>query len=66
MVEDRVFPLAGVETCFQHYEPVEYPQQGASEFVPYLSVLDLVLQVGPQRAPAVIREGSRPFRPWED
>ncbi len=66
MVEDGVFPLAGVETSFQDYEPVAYPQQGASEFVSSLSVLDLLLQVGPERAGAVIREGSRPFRPWED
>jgi hypothetical protein len=65
MVEDGVFPLEDIETCFQEYEPVEYPQVGASQFVPYLSVLDLLLQVGPDRARNVVREGSRPFQPWE-
>jgi hypothetical protein len=66
MAEDGVFPLAGVETCFQDYEPVEYPQQGADQFVPQLSVLDLLLQVGPDRALDTIRAGNRPFRPWND
>ena len=66
MVEDGVFPLAGIATCFQDYEPVRYPQLGADRFVPYLSVLDLLLQVGPDRALSVIRAGNRPFRPWND
>jgi WbqC-like protein family len=66
MVEDGVFPVAEVATSFQDYEPVEYPQVGADRFVPYLSVLDLLLQVGPDRALSVIRAGNRPFRPWND
>jgi len=66
MLEDGVFPLAGVDTAFQDYAPAAYPQAGASEFVPYLSVLDVLLQVGPERALGVIRAGSRPFQPWMD
>jgi WbqC-like protein family len=66
MVEDGVFPLAGVETFFQDYEPAEYPQAGADQFVPQLSVLDLLLQVGPDRALETIRAGNRPFRSWND
>ena len=66
MVEDGVFPLADIVTCFQDYEPVDYPQRGTNCFVPYLSVLDLLLQIGPDRALSVVRAGSRPFRPWND
>jgi hypothetical protein len=66
MVEDGVFPLADIVTCFQDYQPVEYPQRGTDRFVPHLSVLDLLLQVGPDRALGVIRAGNRPFRPWND
>ena len=64
MTEDQVFPLEGVVTCFQDYQPAEYPQLGSDRFVPYLSVLDLLLQAGPDRALSVIRAGSRPFRDW--
>ena len=66
MTQDEVFPLAEVETCFQDYEPVEYPQLGADQFVPYLSVLDLLLHAGPGRALSVIRAGSGPFIAWDD
>ena len=66
MKEDEVFPLAEVMTCFQNYQPVEYPQLGADQFVPYLSVLDLLLQAGPGRALSVIRAGSGPFSAWDD
>jgi hypothetical protein len=66
MIEDGVFPLADVVTCFQDYEPVVYPQLGTEGFVPTLSVLDVLLQVGPDRALSVIRAGSRPFRAWDD
>jgi hypothetical protein len=66
MTKDAVFPLAEVMTSFQNYQPVAYPQVGADKFVPYLSVLDLLLQTGPGRALSVIRAGSRPFRAWDD
>jgi hypothetical protein len=66
MTEDDVFPLADIVTYFQVYQPVDYPQLGADPFVPYLSVLDLLLQTGPGRALGVIRAGSRPFSAWDD
>jgi WbqC-like protein family len=66
MTEDGVFPLTEIETYFQDYQPAPYPQVGTDRFVPYLSVLDLLLQVGPDRALGVIRAGSRPFCPWND
>jgi hypothetical protein len=66
LIEDEVFPLAEVMTCFQDYEPVAYPQLGSDQFVPYLSVLDLLLQAGPGRALSVIRAGSGPFSAWDD
>ena len=65
MRADGVFPIAGIDTYFQRYHPVPYPQRHSEAFVPYLSALDLVLQVGRERALAVIRAGAEAFEPWE-
>lgn len=66
MAEDGVFPLDGVETRFQDYVPEPYAQAQSDEFVPYLSVLDLLLQVGAADAATVLRAGSRPWVSWDD
>ncbi len=64
MVDDAVFPLSGVATYVQRYEPIAYPQVQTTRFVPYLSALDAVLQVGPEEATWVMRRGALPFEPW--
>lgn len=65
MMEEGVFPLSAVETFFQHHQPAPYPQVHSAQFVPYLSVLDLLFQAGPERAREVVRAGARPFDDWE-
>jgi hypothetical protein len=65
MLEDGVFPLPDVETRFQDFVPASYPQVQTTQFVPYLSVLDVLLQVGIDGTRAAIREGSREFRSWD-
>jgi hypothetical protein len=65
MLEDGVFPLEGIETLFQVYEPAPYPQRQSREFVPYLSMLDVMLQLGGQRALEVVRLGARRWLSWE-
>jgi hypothetical protein len=66
MVEDGVFPLPDVETRFQLFQPQAYPQRQAEAFVPYLSVLDALLQVGPERARELVLQGQQQFAPWLD
>lgn len=66
MIEDAVFPLAGVDTLVQRYEPAPYAQVQAPEFVPYLSTLDALLQLGPDGAADAMRRGARPFERWEE
>jgi hypothetical protein len=66
MIADGVFPLSDVEAVFQTYEPAPYPQVQSPEFVPYLSVLDLLLQVGPEAAREVLARGERPFIRWDE
>jgi hypothetical protein len=64
--KDGVFPIPGVDVHFQRYEPAEYPQRQASRFVPYLSVIDLVLQVGPDRTRELVRAGAGRFVDWDN
>jgi hypothetical protein len=64
MAADGVFPLPDVATAFQRYEPERYPQRHAKHFVPKLSVVDTLFQVGPERAADVVRAGGRDFTPW--
>ena len=66
MRADGIFPLAGVETRFQNYVPVAYEQRQSSEFVPYLSVLDMILQIGSERARDCVKAGAREHRLWTD
>ena len=50
MVEDGVFPLADVDDLLSGLRARRVPAARGRPFVPYLSVLDLLLQVGPERA----------------
>jgi hypothetical protein len=56
---EEEFAAHGIRLAFQHYEPPAYPQRYAP-FVPYLSVLDLLLNVGPG-ALELLRSGRRPW-----
>jgi hypothetical protein len=64
MAAEGIFPLRDVSTVFQSYLPEPYPQRHAEHFVPKLSVVDALFQVGPERALEVIRAGARGFTPW--
>jgi hypothetical protein len=63
--EDRVFPLEDVDTVFQNYTPHPYPQRHGNAFTPYLSVLDMLFQIGPARSREVVRSGVGDFVPWQ-
>lgn len=65
MRADGVFPLPEVRTCFQRYVPADYPQRQADSFVPYLSVLDMLFQVGPEQARSCVVEGDRGAAEWQ-
>jgi hypothetical protein len=54
---DQPFADLGIRLGFQQYDPPSYPQR-FGEFVPYLSVLDLLLNAGPA-ALEVLRSGRR-------
>lgn len=47
-MDERLFVEHGLKLEYQHYEPVSYPQRFTKEFVPNLSILDLLFNVGPE------------------
>lgn len=67
MHEDGVFPLSGVETLFQDFRTRPYPQAGSPDtFVPSLSVLDALLNVGPERTLDLIIGGTNRWTTWNE
>ena len=69
MKEDGLLPVQGVEIRFQNYVPKPYPQVGSKgEFVPYLSVLDALFNIGPEATLGLIAQapngGSPGTRCW--
>jgi hypothetical protein len=53
----EAFKRAGIEVRFQEYRHPTYPQVGGNGFVSHLSVLDLIMNVGPDSL-KVLRNGS--------
>lgn len=67
MLEDGLFPVNGTEVVFQDFRPEPYPQIGASEgFVPYLSVIDALMNVGPGDTLGLIRAGTERWLTWSE
>jgi hypothetical protein len=66
MLEDGVFPVPDIQIFFQDFHSREYRQIGSSEnFVPYLSVLDALLNVGPDTTADLIIDGTLEWHTWE-
>src|SRR5207244_10872167 len=52
-IDEHAFEKAGIRLEYQEYTPVEYPQRFSKEFVPNLSVVDLLFNVGPASSRAL-------------
>ncbi|GEM_PF-604130 len=69
MLDDGVFPLDGVETRFQNFECVPYPQYGSGsrrDFVASLSILDALFHVGPEQTCRLLDLGCRGWTSWQE
>jgi hypothetical protein len=67
MYHDGVFPIEGVQVLFQNFQPPAYPQTAAREkFVPYLSMLDMLFNVGPATARELIETRSTKWLTWDE
>ena len=64
MREDEIFPLRGIDTFFQEFEPQPHATDAPGGFAPYLSVLDALFWIGPDATRRLIEAGQRGFSPW--
>lgn len=58
MVEDSAFEQTDVHFLFQDFSPKAYPQRQATQFMPYLSVLDSLLQQGAEGTLETIKQSA--------
>lgn len=66
MQEDGVFPVPGIEVHFQDFAAQPYRQAGSpGQFVPCLSVLDALFNVGPQETARLAAAGTTEWRDWQ-
>lgn len=67
MLEDKVFPVDNIECLFQDFVCKEYQQVGTTKgFVPYLSVLDALFNIGKDGTLELIKNGTQKWLTWED
>lgn len=65
MLEDGVFPDAGIEVLFQDFQPVPYRQTGATDFEPRLSAADALFNLSPDQCRRVLF-GTRKWQRWDE
>ena len=46
-LDEKLFAESKIKLVYQNYTPVVYPQQLSKSFIPNLSILDLLANVGP-------------------
>ena len=56
--EDNKFSAAGIELIYQNYHHPAYPQKGVAEFVPGLSVIDVLMNCGFDGTKHLIMDGN--------
>jgi hypothetical protein len=65
MRDEGIFPVEDIEVLFQDHEPIPYPQARSSMFVPRLSAIDALFNVGAERTRELIR-GTKHWKTWEE
>jgi hypothetical protein len=66
MQEDGDFPVPGIEVQFQDFVARPYRQVGSpGEFVPCLSVLDALFNIGPRETAALASAGTQEWCGWQ-
>jgi hypothetical protein len=67
MEQDGIFPVADIEVLFQDFKPRAYRQVGAvAGFVPYLSILDALMNIGPEQSHELIHRGTERWLTWDE
>jgi hypothetical protein len=57
--DDRLFAASGIRLVYQEFAHPTYRQQGAPEFLPGLSIIDALLNVGFEGTAELLAEGER-------
>lgn len=66
MYNDSLFPVKGVEVLFQDFQPQPYAQTGSTgDFVPYLSILDALMNIGARKTLELIVNGTSKWQTWD-
>lgn len=66
MREDGVFPLNDIEVLFQNFQSEPYRQIGMKDvFMPSLSVIDALMNVGPVATAELIKNGTKGWQTWD-
>jgi hypothetical protein len=67
MREEGIFPVEEIEVLFQDFKPKPYYQVGSPDhFITYLSVLDALMNVGPEHSLELIKNGTEKWLSWND
>jgi hypothetical protein len=66
MRDEGLFAAREASTFFQSFQPQSYPQVQSRDFVPYLSMLDALFQVGPTGARALGVDSAQMFQTWQE
>lgn len=66
MNKDDVFPIEDVELGYFNFEGLPYKQQQSEDFIPHLSVLDGLFQVGPTALRDTILKGIGTPKTWDE
>ena len=67
MLEDGVFPLSHIDVLFQQAQTKAYFQRGnIMEFVPYLSVLDALFNIGAEETYNLISNMTEHWLSWDE
>lgn len=57
--EASILEKQGIEIEYQNYEPQKYKQHNSKDFIPYLSIIDLLFNLSKEEALVVIKAGAK-------
>lgn len=68
MYEDKVFPIKDIPVYFQDATPISYRQynNATGSFVPYLSVMDALFNVGAEQTRGIIGSMTKHWLTWDE
>lgn len=67
MYEDGIFPADDIIVLFQDYKGQPYKQVNVfSSFIPNLSILDMLLNIGPENTKRYVESGTEKWRSWKE